>query len=103
MLHVQQRKNKYQFYSLWFNRPGLEPTIYLTRHKHAIHYTTDAGVITLNLYMFLTIYIYHQFDVDIYHVVYVEIPVIICTDETTVNSRNCENMGEKCGWELERC
>ena len=63
--------------------------------------TPASGVITLNLYVFFTIY--HQFDVDIYHVVYVEIPVIIFTDETTVNSRNCENMGEKCGWELERC
>jgi hypothetical protein len=34
--------NKCQFYSLWFDPIGLEPTIiYRTRGVHANHYTTD--------------------------------------------------------------
>jgi hypothetical protein len=36
------RVNKYQFYSLWLERPVLEPTNYCIRGEHAIHYTTDA-------------------------------------------------------------
>ena len=31
----------YQFYSLWFDRPGLEHTIYRTRDAYFNHYATD--------------------------------------------------------------
>ena len=30
MLRAYRRSNKYQFDGLWFDRPGLEPTIYYT-------------------------------------------------------------------------
>jgi hypothetical protein len=36
--------NNYQFYSLWFDPTGLEPTIYRTRGEHTNHYTTDAVI-----------------------------------------------------------
>ena len=39
MLGAQRRSNKYQFYSLWFTRPGLKPTIYRTRGEYANHFT----------------------------------------------------------------
>ena len=31
-------KQHYQIYSLWFDRPGLQPTIYRTRDEHANQY-----------------------------------------------------------------
>ena len=42
MMRAYQRSNKYQFYSLWFDTIGLEPTIYRIRGEQANYYTTDA-------------------------------------------------------------
>ena len=42
---VKKQKNKIQQqqnFSLWFDRPGLEPTIYHTRGEHANYYITDS-------------------------------------------------------------
>ena len=44
MLLAQRRSSKYQFYSLWFQPPGLEHTIYRTRSDHAHLYTTHGVV-----------------------------------------------------------
>jgi hypothetical protein len=41
MLRTNRRRNKWQFYSLCFTRPGLEPMIYHTRDNHANNYITD--------------------------------------------------------------
>ena len=41
MLRTYRRRNTWQFYSLCFTRPGLEPMIYHTRDNHANNYITD--------------------------------------------------------------
>jgi hypothetical protein len=41
MLLTYRRRNKWQFYSLCFTRPSLEPMIYHTRGNHANNYITD--------------------------------------------------------------
>jgi hypothetical protein len=42
MLRAQRRSNTYQFYSLWFDPTGVEPTIYRIRGEHTNHYDNNA-------------------------------------------------------------
>lgn len=55
-----------KFYSLWFDRPGSEPTTYHTRDEHAKQYITDAVPLPWGSVFMLIADIAHI--LNIYHV-----------------------------------